>query len=214
MRVTGVLCAVAVAAALTGCAGKYGQRVPDAMVSKLPFEARIELLESENELALAVDRRDEAQNEILRTREALRRAKSRRDDAKAEVKRAKDAPSLEVADLALAEADARLHFLRARQKVTGAVADVEELALRCALARFELSRLSAARKAKVEGSEKLDPLEFEAQAKACEADVVARRAKVKEGRAAEAEAARAQWETHKNALAKKTFDARASPWVE
>lgn len=209
-----LLACVVVAASLLGCAGGYGRRVPDGLVSKLPFESRIELLESENDLALAVDKRDEAQNEVLRTRDAVRRAKSRRDAAKAELKRAKDADSLEVADLALLEADARLRYLRARQKVNVAHADVESLALRCALARFELSRLAAARKAKVEGSEKLDPARFEAQAQACEADVAKKRAAVTQKQAAKAEEARAKWETQRDALAKKTFDARASPWVE
>ena len=196
------------------CGPRYGHRVPDKRVQNLPFESRIELLAAENDLALAVDRRDEADNEISRAREHLRRAKSRRSEAKQEVSRAKDALSREVAELALAEANARLDYLRAKQKVNVARADIEQLSLRCALARFELARLAAARKTKVEGSEQLSQERFEMQAKACEEDVQSRRAKLAEGKSQEAEAARVAWEAERQALAKKTFDARASPWVE
>ena len=36
------------------CGPRYGLRVPDELVKKLPYESRIELLESENDLALAI----------------------------------------------------------------------------------------------------------------------------------------------------------------
>ena len=105
-------------------------------------------------------------------------------------------------------------WLRARQDVNVRRAEIEDLALRCAMARFELARLNAARKAKVEGSESLSVADFEGQLKACDDDVKARRAELKAEEETQAEQARANWETHKSALAKKTFDARASPFVE
>ena len=58
-----------------------------------------------------------------------------------------------MAQLAIDEAEARVEYLRARQRLNVALQEVEQLALRCAFARFELARLTAARKAKVEGSE-------------------------------------------------------------
>lgn len=195
------------------CGPRYGMRVPDKLVAKLPYESRIELLESENGLALAIDKVDEASNEILRAREALRRAKSREQAAEDEEKRAPDAASREVAKLALEEARARVEYLRAKQRLNVALRDVEELAMRCAFARFELARLQAARKAKVEGSEKLEPKKYEAQVSGCEAQEKQVRGALAADTAQE-KTAREAWEVKKAALAEKTFDARASPYVE
>jgi hypothetical protein len=198
---------------LAACGPRYGLRVPDDMVAKLPYETRIELLEAENDLALAVDKRDQAASEILRARDNIRRARSRAAAAEAELDRAEDEVSREVARLTIDEAEARVEYLRARQRLNVALLEVEELALRCALARFELARVAAARKAKVEGSEELEPPEFEAQVSACEGEVKAERAELGQDSADE-KAAREAWEAKKTALAKKTFDARTSPYVE
>lgn len=214
MRTPPLLAVAALGALFCGCSPKYGMRVPDELVTKLPYETRIELLEAENELAVAIDKRDEAHNEIARARDALRRAKDRLSAADDEVDEAEDAVSREVAELALQEASARVEWLRARQAVNVARLEIEELALRCAFARYELARLEAARKAKVEGSESLSVEEFGGQVKACDEEVKTRRAELKGAAEAEAELAKASWEKHKTALAKKTFDARASPYVE
>ncbi len=195
------------------CGPKYGKRVPNELLQKLPYETRIELLEAENELALAIDRVDEAQAEIQRTRDALRRAKDRLEAAEEEVDKADDATSKAVAELAVAEAESRVEYLRARQRVNVEREQVEQLALRCAHARFEEARLLLARKAKVEGSESLAPEDFQAQTKACEAELAERRAALKEVESGLA-AAKDGWEKQREALAKKTFDARASPYVE
>lgn len=198
---------------LAACGPAYGTRVPDRLVERLPYETRIELLEAENDLALAIDKVDESANEILRAREHLRRAKSRLEAAEDEEDRAADATAREVAQLAIAEAEARVKYLRAKQRLNVGLHDVERLALRCAFARFELARLTAARKAKVEGSESLDPKDFEQQVAECEAEVKEERADLAED-ISEEKAAREAWEARKAALAKKTFDARASPYVE
>ncbi len=198
---------------LAACGPAYGTRVPDRLVQRLPYETRIELLEAENALALSIDKVDESANEIARARDNIRRAKSRLAAAEDEEDRAPDATSREVAKLAIEEAEARVEYLRARQRLNVGLHEVEQLALRCAFARFELARLTAARKAKVEGSEGLEPKDFEEQVSECEAEVKAERAELAEG-SAEEKAAREAWEVKKAALAKKTFDARASPYVE
>ena len=198
---------------LAACGPAYSMRVPDRLVQRLPYETRIELLEAENALALAIDKVDESANEIARARDNIRRAKSRLAAAEDEEDRAPDATSREVAKLAIEEAEARVEYLRARQRLNVGLHEVEQLALRCAFARFELSRLTAARKAKVEGSEGLEPKDFEEQVAECEADVKAERAELAED-TSEEKAAREAWEVKKAALAKKTFDARASPYVE
>ncbi|WP_225409848.1 hypothetical protein [Stigmatella hybrida] len=198
---------------LAACGPRYGMRVPDGLVKKLPYETRIELLEAENDLALAIDRVDEAGNEIVRARDNIRRARSRAQAAEAELDRAEDAVSKEVAQLTIDEAEARVKYLRAKQHLNVALLDVEQLALRCAFARFELARVTAARKAKVEGSERLEPKEFEEQVAECDAEVKEERAELGKDTSDETQA-REAWEARKAALAKKTFDAAASPYVE
>jgi len=203
----------ALVAAAWGCGPRYNLGVPREVVTKLPYESRIDLLEAENALAVAVDRVDEAQNEVLRTRESLRRSRTRLDTAHRENGRAKDAVSQEVARLAIEEAESRIEYLRRRQELNVQNKEIEELAFRCQYARFESSRLQVAQKAKVEGSEKLKPEDFDRQIKECDAEVVARRKQTEE-RAKRAEEAKGAWETKRVAFAKKTFDARASPYVE
>ncbi|MFL5318768.1 MAG: hypothetical protein ACJ790_03870 [Myxococcaceae bacterium] len=198
---------------LAGCGPKYGMKVPGSMLDKLPYESRIELLEAENDLAVAIDHRDEAENEVLRTRDALRRAKDRLSAAEDEASDADDKVAKEVAELAVQEANARVDFLRAQQVVNVKKLDIEDISLRCAHARFEMARLGLARKAKVEGSESLDPKAFEEQAKSCDSEVGEMKTALKEQTTA-AEQARDSWDKQKAALAKKTFDARASPYVE
>jgi len=194
-------------------AGCGVRRVPDSIIDRLPYEARIELLEAENDLALAVDRLDEAHNEVLRTRELIQRAKARYKAADSEVSNAADALSREVAELAVTEGDARVEYLKAKQRLNVMEEGLASLFLRCAYTRFEQSRLLAARKAKLEGSESLDPVDFENDVKACDEKHAAEKAGMKESEG-EATALRASWDATKEKLAKKTFDARASPYVE
>jgi len=209
MRTT-TLALASMALLLAGCGMR---RVPGNVLDRLPYEAKIELLEAENDLALAVDRLDEARNEVSRARDRIRRAKDRRSAASDEVSDAKDAPSRTVAELAVVEAEKRVDWLRAHQRVNVKEEDLAERNLTCAFARYEQARLAAARKAKLEGSERLDPADFEKQTKECEAKYAEDKDRVKAS-ATEAEAARVVWDQARAALAKKTFDARASPFVE
>ncbi|MBX5483782.1 MAG: hypothetical protein IRZ16_18315 [Myxococcaceae bacterium] len=206
--------AASVCCAFFACAPRYGMRVPDELVARLPYETRIELLEAENELAVAIDKRDEAENDVLRARDGLRRAKARLSAAEDEVDRAEDPKSKEIAHLAVEEAESRVTYLRARQEVNVARLDLMQLQLRCAMARFELARLEAARKAKVEGAEDLSLETFQNQVKDCEAEVAERQKELQKDQEAAAAEAKAVWDTKKAALAKKTFDTRASPFVE
>jgi hypothetical protein len=207
MRTTALLMLALLA---SGCGLK---RVPGNVLEKLPYEAKIELLEAENDLALAVDRLDEARNEVARARDRIRRGKDRRSAASDEVGDAKDATSREVAQLAVVESEKRVDWLRAQQRVNVREEDLADRNLTCAFARYEQAKLTAARKAKLEGSERLDPADFDKQVKDCEARYAEDKEKVK-ATAAEAEVSRADWDQARAALAKKTFDARASPYVE
>lgn len=114
---------------LSACGPRYGRKVPSELVTKLPYEVRIELLEAENDLGVAVDQRDEAESEVLRTRNAIRRARDRKTAAEREVGEAHDAVSREVAKLAVDEAGSRIEYLRARQDVNVVSQERDELAL-------------------------------------------------------------------------------------
>lgn len=202
---------LALAVALqTGCAMR---RVPAELLEKLPYDAKVELLESENDLAVAVDRLDDVSSELVRGREQLRRSRSRLDAAKTEVSRASDELSREVAQLAVVEAERRVEWLRARQWVAAREEQLATQGLECAQARYEQSKLGIVRKAKLEGIEKLDPAAFDAQVARCDERLASLKERLKET-GAEAEAKRAAWDEARALLAKKTFDARASPFVE
>jgi hypothetical protein len=189
------------------------KHVPLKVLEQLPYEAKIELLEAENDLALAVDRLDEARAEVGRTRDQLRRAKEREDAAKREVSAAHDDTSRDVAQLALQESEARVSWLRAHQQSNVRDESLADQNLTCAEARYESVRLAAARKAKLEGSEKLEVAVFDQQVKDCDARYAELKDQLKQSND-DAEGARAAWDKTRAALAKKTFDARASPYVE
>lgn len=207
---TNRLLSLVLVVAASGCGIK---RVPLDVLDKLPYEAKIELLEAENDLALAVDRLDEAHAEVARARDQIRRGRDRYSAARSEVSEAADQQSREVAELAVTEADKRVEWLRAKQQVNLREEELAEKNFTCAEARYEVARLAAARKAKLEGSEDLDPARFDEQLKDCEADYAELKEKTKET-SAEAETMRQDWDQARSALAKKTFDARASPFVE
>ena len=195
------------------CGGKYNHKVPDDLVRSLPYESKIDLLEAENDLFIAYDRVDETENEVNRTRDQIRRAKHAEGIAGDEVGQAKDPATKEVAQLTVEEVRARIEYLRARQTLNVQLREVEEVARLCAVARYQLARLLAVRKAKLKGSEGYKPEDFERQAKSCDAEVAERRKSLKRDEELLSKT-RGEWEKRKEVLAKRTFDARASPYVE
>lgn len=195
------------------CGGKYNTKVPDDLVRSLPYESKIDLLEAENDLFIAYDRVDETENEVNRTRDQIRRAKHAEGIASDEVGQAKDPATKEVAQLTVEEVRARIEYLRARQTLNVQLREVEEVARLCAVARYQLARLLAVRKAKLKGSESYKPEDFERQAKNCDVEVADRRKGLKRDEDSLGKT-RTDWEKRKEVLAKRTFDARASPYVE
>ncbi|HEY1333885.1 MAG TPA: hypothetical protein VGF31_06490, partial [Myxococcaceae bacterium] len=196
-----------------GCGGKYGRTVPDDMVNKLTYEDKVDLVEAENDLFVAYDRVDDAENEILRTRDQIRRAKKSESLASGEIGQAKDPATKELAVLSRDEAQARVEYLRARQDLNVKNRELDELNRTCAITRYQSARLTAVRKVKVPGSERYDPKDFERQVKTCEADLADRRKAAKPERE-RMEKSRAEWEKKRDVVARKSFDARASPFVE
>ncbi len=205
--------AVVLLAVCAGGCGRYGLRVPSSVGQGLTDEARLALLDSENELAAALDKLDEAQSEIRRTRDASRRAAARLKAARAEVGLAADDSTLRVAELAVGEVEARLQFLRASQGRNVARREQEALAVTCAAARFERAKAAVARRMKIRGAEDLELEPFDAQVKACQAELAEQRG-VQPELVAAVERAREAWEAEKALLAERTVDASASMFVE
>ena len=210
LRQTALVGLVLTAAA---CGGRYTTKVPDDLVRQLPYENKIDLLEAENDLFIAYDRVDETENEVTRTRDQIRRAKHAEGIASDEVGQAKDQATKDVAVLTVEEVRARIDYLRARQNINVQLREVEEVARQCAVARYQLARLLAVRKAKLKGSESYKPEDFERQAKSCDAEVADRKKGMSRDEATLTKT-RTDWEKRKEVLAKRTFDARASPYVE
>ena len=196
-----------------GCSGKYGRTVPDDLVNKLTYENKIDLVEAENDLFVAYDKVDETDNEILRTRDQIRRAKKSESLASGEIGQAKDQPTKDLAVLARDEAQARVEYLRAKQDLNVKNRELDELGRTCAITRYQAARLTAVRKVKVPGSERYDNKDFESQVKRCESDAADRKKNSKPDQD-RLDKARAEWEKKRDLLARKTFDARASPFVE
>lgn len=208
-----VAIAMAFAAALFGCGLK---RVSPDVVTRLPIEAKIELLEAENDLYAAIDRYDEAVDRALHTREELRRARARIGEAKEARSRASDAKDprqREISALAVEEAHQKRDFLDEWVEVQWALVEVEEANLDVGRARYEHAKAILAKKTNTQGSEKLDPASFEVQVKRYAERAQAVLA-VAEARRKRAEEVRSGWNTTRRALAQKTGGALGSAWVE
>ncbi len=198
---------------LAGCGLK---RISPDIVQRLPVEAKIQLLEAENDLYIAIDRHDEAVDRALHTRDELRRARDRIGEAKDARKRAReggDAREIEVADLSVEEAYQKRDWLDDWVEVQWDYAAAEEASLEAARARFERAKASLAKKANVEGSEKLSSEAFENQVRKLEARAKEKLAEADAERK-KAEESRTKWNTTRRALAQKTGGALGSPWVE
>ena len=208
------LLAALAALVLGGCGIK---RVPPEVISRLPLENKIELLEAENDFYIAIDRHDEATDRALHTRDELRQARDRIGEAKDARSRIKsesnDSRQYEVADLAVEEAYEKRDWLESWVDVQWALVKAEDANLDVARARFEKSKVALCKKAKVQGSEKLDMAAFEAQVKSLE-ERAKRIAEDAEAQRKKAEDVRGKWNATRRALAQKTGGALGSPWVE
>ena len=193
-------------------AARYGMRVPDALVKKLPYETRIELLEAENDLALAIDKVDEARaTRSPRPRQHPPRHAPAPRPPSGEVDRAEDAVS---------QRGGPARHRRRRRRAWSTCARGSELnvalqergAARAALRLRPLRAGAADGRPQGEGG---------GQRGAGPEGVRGPGDRVRRGGeggarelgedSAEEKAAREAWEAKKAALAKKTFDARASP---
>ncbi|MBI5544003.1 MAG: hypothetical protein HY901_08960 [Deltaproteobacteria bacterium] len=207
--------ALAIALALLTC-GCGIKRVDEAAVARLPLESKLDLIEAENDLFIAVDSVDEAANRVLETREDYRNADQRISEAKealATAESANDPKLVEIGKLSVQESKERKEFLSAWEDVMWAMLDVEKAKLDLAKARYERSRAQAVKKANVEGAQKIKVDDFDKQVAELEA-AVKKETAAAQSQNANAEKVRGTWYATRRVLAAKTGGAQGSPWVE
>jgi len=191
-------------------------RVADKSVAALPLESKLDLIEAENDLFIALDAVDETSTRVLETRDEYRQADDRIDEAEEALEKAeqgKDGTLLQVAQLSLQETKERKEFLEAWLDVQWALLDVEKAKLDLARARFERTKAQLVKKANVEGAESIDTADFDEQVRDLEQEVKDREGDVK-ALSAEAERVRGVWYATRRGLAQKTGGAQGSPWVQ
>jgi hypothetical protein len=204
---------VALAAA---CGPSVSLRVEQRSLQQLPLESRLDLLDAENDLFSAVDRRDDAEQAVEDARTAVRRANDRIHEEEHALDRAEDTHDKQgvvVGKLAVEEAKVRRDFLETQVDVARAHLRVEEARLLAAEGRFERSKAEVAKKAKTAGSADLKLKDFDDQVKALEANV-AKVQKEYEGEQKDSEKSRQKWLVLSRQLSQLTGGAQGSAWVE
>jgi len=203
-------------AVLAGCGPSVSLRVEQRSLRDLPLESRLDLLDAENDLFAAIDRRDDAEQAIEDARLAERRAKQRVSEADRNLDQARDrrdAQGIEVGKLAVDEAKAHRRVQEWQVDLAYGDLEVEEARLLVAQARFERAKAEVARKAKTPGAAELKLKDFDKQVDDLQkhvADVVKDREKEQK----KSEKDRQKWQALSRQLADMTGGAQGSAWVE
>src|SRR5262249_47562772 len=121
-------------AALLGvaCGPSVSLRVEQRSVQGLPLESRLDLLDAENDLFAAVDRRDDAEQGVEDARNAVRKANDRISEEEHDLDKAEDTHDKQgvvVGKLAVKEAKLRRDYLETQIDVARAHLRVEEARL-------------------------------------------------------------------------------------
>jgi chromosome segregation ATPase len=196
---------------LSGCATQYGKRAPGGVVGKLSYEGRVWLLDSERELAIVQERVNEAVSDVghaTEDRDAAERRLSKVAGEVEQIDKDTDGPTL-----AVREAKAQVVWALAQEQAALARREVEQFALTCARARYELAIVEIAKKVKGEDAEALSPDELADQADRCNDELLERRAKLRELED-KPRLARSEWDRRRSALARKNKLIRPGPYVE
>ena len=169
--------ALAVLFALTLLAGCGLMRVDESAVQRLPLEAKLDLIEAENDLFIAVDAVDEAATRVLETREDEKKADnaiSEAGEALSQAEQVKDQKLIDISQLSVTEGRQHRDFLSAWEDVMWAQLDVEKAKLELARGRYEKARAQAVKKANVMGAQSIKVEDFDKQVKEYEATVMTR----------------------------------------
>lgn len=186
---------IAVAIVTSGCVTVGGS----IFNRRLPYEARVYLLDAEEDLMTARARADQADRDVYRARRALGEADSRYDDLR---------------DSKLAgEAKAHVKVATAQVVREERALELLDAATVCAERRYVAARARAEVKFKVDGAEESEAIRLEEKAEACAAKL-----EKKELALAEAEEqlarARAEQDRASQAAAVQAPLEHPRPWIE
>ncbi len=200
-------------AALLGCGHA---RVSDQSLAALPLEAKLDLIEAENDLFIAIDAVDEMSNRVLETKEDYQKSDERIREAKEALKLAEassDVNHRAIAELSIQESKERRAWLDAWLSVQWALLDAEKAKLELAKARYERVQAQTVKKANVAGAEKINLADFDRRVADLEAD--SKKAAERAQKEAEtAEKVKSTWSATRRTLAQKTGGGQGSAWVE
>jgi hypothetical protein len=201
---------------IAACGPSVSLRVEERSLRDLPLESRLDLLDAENDLFAAIDRRDDGEQVIDDAKIALRRADQRVSEAEHNLDQARnrrDTAGVEVGKLAIDEAKAHRRVQDWELDLARDALDVEEARLLVAQARFERAKAEVARKAKTAGAAELKLKDFDRQVDELQKHVKdVQTDSDKERKKSEKD--RQKWLALSHKLAELTGGAQGSPWVE
>ncbi len=205
--------ALALALVLSGCGMT---RVGQSTLEGLPLESKLDLIEAENDLFIAIDAVDEAAIRVNEAREDYQNSELRIDEAEESLRRATEANTAKLIDigrLSVLEAKQRREFLSSWLDAQKTALELSEAKLQLAEAQFERTKAIIVKKANVEGSQDIDLAKFDRQVSNFQEEVdEAIEAFSEDNR--EAEKYRSVWYSTRHKLAKNTGGGQGSPWVE
>jgi chromosome segregation ATPase len=204
------------AAMFAACGPSVSLRVEQRSLKDLPLESRLDLLDAENDLFAAVDRRDDAEQGIDDARVALRRADKRVSEEDHDLDQARDrrdAAGIEVGKLAVQEAKAHRRVKEWDLDLAKGNLDVEEARLLVAQGRFERAKADVARKARTAGAADLKLKDFDRQVDDLQKHVKDVQNDV-DKLSKRSEKDRQKWQALSRQLAELTGGAQGSAWVQ
>jgi len=200
----------------SACGPSVSLRVEERSLRDLPLESRLDLLDAENDLFAAIDRRDDAEQVIDDAKVAYHRADQRVAEAESnldQARRRKDAAGIEVGKLAIQEAKAHRRVQDWEVDLARDALDVEEARLLVAQARFERAKAEVARKAKTPGAAELKLKDFDRQVEEMQKHVKDVQQDAEKERK-KSEKDRQKWLALSHQLSEMTGGAQGSPWVQ
>ncbi|MHB8417147.1 MAG: hypothetical protein ACYDCL_03665 [Myxococcales bacterium] len=196
--------------------GGLSLRVSPDSVHALPVDERLDLLDAENDLFAALDRRDDAVQALDDARDAYARTKRQLSAAGSDLDKAedeRDSQGVAIGKLAVDEAKAHRRWADRAIDLARDQLDIASAYVLVAEAQFEKAKAEAVVRAKVKGASKISVPDYAAQVKRFRDRARSVERDLKEDTVA-AEKIRSRWAELSRKLSELTGGAQGSPWVE
>jgi hypothetical protein len=196
--------------------GGLSYRVDADAVHALPVDERLDLLDAENDLFAALDRRDDAVQALDDARDAYQRTARQLSTAAADLDRASDehdSHGVAIGKLAVDEARAHRRWADRAIDLAEDQLDIASAYVLVAEAQFEKAKAEAVVRAKVKGASAVHVRDYDDQVKHFLKRAQGVERDLKEDQA-DAEKVRAKWAQLSQELSEQTGGAQGTPWVE